>query len=230
MKSVLSAIFTIALVSVLVGAGTFAYYTDTEVSSGNTLTADEMGLIILDDDESWRDGVTATWTMDNMKPGDSVLNGYVKLDLADGSLNADHMEIKCDYSVTEEDSQTESDTDPNTDEHPDLMATNMTITSATYDNGGVIDLLTGDSNGFYAHNDDWVINDIDEDGIITLYDLKYGYLDNLPAPDGDHRTFRMDVKFNENAGNEFQGDTLDLTVIFILNQDESQSHTPEVED
>ncbi len=39
MKSALTAILTIAFVSTLLGAGTLAYFSDTETSSGNTLTA-----------------------------------------------------------------------------------------------------------------------------------------------------------------------------------------------
>ena len=39
MKTALTGILTIALVSVLVGAGTFAFYADTETSTGNTFAA-----------------------------------------------------------------------------------------------------------------------------------------------------------------------------------------------
>ena len=38
------------------------------------------------------------------------------------------LEITCDYTVTEETPQAESDTDPNTDQHPDEMAKHMIIT------------------------------------------------------------------------------------------------------
>lgn len=229
MKTILSAIFTVALVSVLVGAGTFAYYTDTEISSDNTFTADEMDLVTKDTiGDPWTNGVTATWTIDNMVPGDHTY-GYVQLEKVDDSFDADHMEIKCDYFVTEEEPRISSDTDPNTDTNPDSMAKQLVILIATYDNGGNVDLLTGIKTygtDELPVNNDWKIADQDVDGKITLYDFKNSNLDNLQAPNGHMTTFKMDVKFDENAGNDFQGDTLDMTVTFTLNQDVSQSQTP----
>jgi len=65
---------------------------------------------------------------------------------------------------------------------------------------------------------------MDNDGKITLYDLKQDPLDDLPASDDIEEEFqvRMRLKFDENAGNDFQGDTFNLTMIFTLNQDSSQ--------
>ena len=226
-KGVLISVMCIALVVMLAGAGTLAYFSDTETSTGNTFAAGTLDLKIRDDNESWGDGVTATWTLDNMLPGDSKY-GYVKVDKV-GSIDADHLEITCDYIVTEENPQTESDTDPNTHLHPDWMAKNMTVTFAQYDNSGEFNLLTGEKiegGKVVEQHDYWKIEDVDTDGRQTLYDLKYGNggngIDNLPAPNGEQYTFRMRVKFNETAGNDFQGDTFNLTMIFTLNQDSSQ--------
>ncbi len=230
MKSVLTAILTIALVSVLVGAGTFAYYADTEVSSGNTFTAGTMDLKINDEDpDAWDDGAIATWVLSDMKPGDSKTGSVIIT--KEGSLDADHLEITCDYSVDDELPQSEADTDWFTDLHPDLFAKNMTIVSALYDNGDVYDLITGIQwdfvgsggfEGYIVQHDYWKITDGDGDGRVTIYDLKYTGPDDLPAPNNHDYTFRMNVKFDESAGNDFQGDTLNLDVIFTLNQHSSQ--------
>lgn len=57
----------IALVIGLVGAGAFAYFSDTETSSGNTLTAGTLDVKVDGED----DGATvASVTLSNMKPGD----------------------------------------------------------------------------------------------------------------------------------------------------------------
>ena len=224
-KGALVSVMCIALVVMLAGAGTLAYFSDTETSTGNTFADGTMDLKISDGNESWGDGVTATWTLSDMKPGDTV-SGWVALD-AVGSISANHAEITCDYSVTEESTQTESDTDPNTNQHPDWMAKNLIIDQAWYSGDGYnINLLTGTNMGAEEQHDYWKIEDVDGDGKQTLYDLKYGNegngVDNLPPPDTFQYSFSMNIKFNETAGNDFQGDTFNLTMIFTLNQDGSQ--------
>jgi predicted ribosomally synthesized peptide with SipW-like signal peptide len=223
MKRILVSLSIIGVVAAIAIGSTIAYFSDVETSTGNTFTAGTMDLKVKDSNEDWRDGVTATWMLSNMKPGDSKY-GWVKVDNV-GSVNANHLEVTCDYTVTEEDPPVESDTDPNTNEHPDTMAKEMVITSARYDNGDYdINLLTGDNllTGENENRADWRIDDVDGDGKITLYDLKRDPSDNLPPPNNDQYTFRMTVKFDENAGNDFQGDTLNLIMIFTLNQDASQ--------
>lgn len=231
MKSVLTAILTIALVSVLVGAGTFAYYTDTETSSGNTLVAGTMDLKIKDGGLDWTDGIsTAEWTLSNMKPGDPPVYGSIDF-INTGSISANHLEITCNYTVIEEVPQTVSDTDPNTDGNPDSMAKHMIITSMIYADGTwEYNLLTGnktDNGNIIETNDDWKVNDVGGDEKITLYDLKHDLsgigIDNLEPPTSIVTpTLDMRIKFDEDAGNDFQGDTFNLTMIFTLNQDSSQ--------
>ena len=222
-KGVLISVMCIALVAMLAGAGTLAYFSDTEKSTGNTFADGTFDLKIRDSNEDWSDGVTATWTLSNMKPGDTKY-AWVELKNA-GNIKADHLEITCSYSVTEEVLQTESDTDPNTDAHPDEMAKNMIIKSFTYENTVCdIDCLTGYDEVSGETRAEWRIDDMDDDGKITLYDLKQDPLDDLPASDDIEEEFqvRMRLKFDENAGNDFQGDTFNLTMIFTLNQDSSQ--------
>ena len=64
MKKILISLMAIALVIGLVGAGTMAYFSDTETSSGNTFTAGTLNITL----------GTSSWSgnLDNMKPGDTV--------------------------------------------------------------------------------------------------------------------------------------------------------------
>lgn len=214
-REILFAGMIVGIISLLIGGATLAYFSDSESSTGNTFAAGTLDLRIRDQNEGWKDGVTATWTATDMKPGDSYAFEVPFINLKnDGSIPANHMEITCDYSVIEESPQTESDTDPNTNLNPDKMAKQMVITRCTYYNSAIIDCLTDT-------NPKWQIEDKDGDGKITFFDLKNDKLDDLPAPDGT-AGFEMSVKFDENAGNDFQGDTFDLTMIFTLNQDASQ--------
>jgi hypothetical protein len=186
-------------------------------------------------DGDWSDGVTATWTATGMKPGDSYsfYTKYVDMK-SEGSITPNHLEITSDYSVIEEDPCVESDTDCKTNEHPDEMAKEMLITRCVYHNAEwCFDCLTGEKWSDYStathecsgtklgEDTKWKIENKSGDGKISFYDLKNDKLDDLIPPDGT-TTFEMSVKFDESAGNDFQGDTFNLTMIFTLNQESSQ--------
>jgi predicted ribosomally synthesized peptide with SipW-like signal peptide len=221
MRKILTAIFVVGLVATIAGAGIYAYFSDTETSTGNTFTAGTLDLKVSHTGvDPWSDGVTGTWTLANMKHGDETPLGQVYFKNF-GSITSRTMEITCDYSVDEATNPVESDTDPYTNEHPDSMAKYMAITYIYYrDNNINIDCLTGRDSGGPV-NENWRISDTDEDGRITLYDLKMDPLINLPSPDTQPNKITqldMKIKFDENAGNDFQGDTFDLTMIFTLKQ------------
>lgn len=239
MKKILISLSIIAVVAVVAIGGTIAYFQDTETSVGNILSAGELDMKIMDNDESYGDGVKATWTAEDVKPGNqyNFFVPFVQLIKTFGSIDANHTEITCDYSVIEEIPQTESDTDPNTNLHPDAMAKEMLITRCVYkEDANCIDCLTGQRrSGFDPINhicvgsvletrNDWKIEDQTPlDGKISFYDLKNDKLDNLPpVPNLSEPKFEMGVEFAESAGNDFQGDVFDLTMIFTLNQDASQ--------
>ncbi len=65
MKRILISLMTMALVGALVAGGIYAYFSDTETSSGNTFTAGTLDLEV-DDENPWTStGVTVS----NMEPG-----------------------------------------------------------------------------------------------------------------------------------------------------------------
>jgi len=237
MKKILVSLSIIGVVAAIAIGGTIAYFSDTETSVGNTLTAGVLDLKIRDGDEKWGDGVVGTWTADDVKPGNEYefLAPLVMLSKTYDSIDADHLEITCDYAVEEEDPCIESDTDCETNLHPEEMAKEMLITRCVYRDDTCIDCLTGkEYNGYDTENqvctgielgqkDDWKIEDRNGDGKISFYDLNQDKLDNLPpVPNTPFYYFEMGVKFAETAGNDFQGDSFDLTMIFTLNQDASQ--------
>jgi len=112
-KKILISLSVIGVVSTIAIGGTIAYFSDVKTSAGNTLTAGTLDLKIRDQDEFYRDGVTATWMATDVKPGNeyAFLVPFVQLTKTFGSIDADHLEITCDYSVIEEDPCIESDTD-----------------------------------------------------------------------------------------------------------------------
>ena len=211
----------ILLASLLAGANLYAYFSDTETSTGNIFTARTLDLKLSHSSTGpWTDGVTATWTLSDMKPGDETALARVYFKNF-GSVSSSTMTITCEYSVDEATNPVESDTDPHTDQHPDEMAKHMIITYIYYRNDEInINCLTGEDDG-YPPNEDWKITDIDGDGKITLYEFKMDPLINLPSPDTQTNKitqFEMKIKFDENADSDFIGDTFNLTMIFTLKQ------------
>ncbi len=121
MKKILASLVIIVLVSTVTIAATKAYFSDTETSTGNSFTAGTLNLKL-----NGTDGVTTTWAMSNMKPGDSV---SASINLTNpGSITANHVEISVANTETKSLSQV------------------LQITSLTYDG---VDILSNiaDSNG-----------------------------------------------------------------------------------
>jgi hypothetical protein len=186
-----------------------------------------LDLKLRDQDERWGDGVVATWTATNMAPGDifTFEGSFVGLK----SNNRGELGISCLYDVVEEFPQTEADIDPYTNLHPDSMAKYMNINSLIY-SGKLwqIDMLTGEliwaptrgnANQVLYTNNNWRLRDIDNNDRITFYDLSQAPVTNLPSPLWGWACgayLRMSVSFDQDAGNEFQGDTLNFTMVFTL--------------
>jgi len=228
--------FLIASLAMILALGmigsAFAYFTDVETSSENILTAGTLDLKIKGAG-GWGDvGPVGEWTMSNMTPGVNAEFGSVNLRY-DGTVSGHHIEVGCTYTATEGDPFPGGPGTPDmvdTAADPDSFARYVEITSfdyygsgwhITYVKGvgysttGPVPLVDGKVDA------DWQI-DPHGDGIISLYDLYLDPLDNLPPPTAADVAFDMTVKFNEGAGNDLQGDTLDATVYFTLNQDVSQ--------
>ncbi len=200
------------LVIAMVGVGSIVYVQRSAASLGGLIQDLTFDLKVRDQDECAGDGVSATWTVLDMAPGDSFAFGYPDhyVDLEKlGLLPADHLEIGCSYSGFTV---------------PDEMARQMTLTGLSYTKGAwSIDLLRGTggpcirSCGYDPG--DWQVQDVDGDGKLTFYDLQARPLDNLPPPclggGGDARV-EMSMAFDEQAGDQYQGVSLTMTMYFTI--------------
>jgi len=236
----MSKIFNSLLIigAIIAVVGTAAYFMGSKI--GIAFSEAELILTIGDQDEGYKEGgVVGTWTAENMLPGDGWAfdTSFVGL-FNTGGVSGDHLEITCDFTVTEESPRLESDTDWNTDLNPDKMAKEMIIMKSIYygtEDGTAfcINALSGERLSFFnplgrycvgvpsTENPHWKIEDKDEDGKITFFDLKNDKLDNLPPPN-EGTFYIMNIMFSADASNDFQGDTFDLTMFFTSNEDASQ--------
>jgi hypothetical protein len=232
LRGILLSLMAVLLVSGMIGAAYACPDNNSQCHHDNCRCKCKIDLKLKDQDEGWGDGVTATWTATSMAPGDEFTFDGSFVGLRDNSskdLCEEGVAVTCEYEVDEEFPQTEADTDPQTDLYPDGMAQQMVITRCVYKNCiWQIDCLTGklaiekrykSTLWKNCHNADWRIQDADSDGRITFYDLKQIPLTNLPSPRWggiDGTRFEMSVRFHQDAGDEFQGDTLTLTMIYTL--------------
>ena len=221
MRKLLLSMLATFLVIGLVGAGTFAWFQDTETSTENTFQAGTLNLKLWGPNGWTDDGLTGTWTMpEAMIPGVTESNlGSVDLRQF-GTIAGTSLEISCDYTVTEV--WQEPDTE-DTSLVPVNFAKYLEITHLRYeDSDWYINGLTGEkidysTNNVLATSEDWKVSDTDGVGGVSLFDLKVDSLINLPPPDGTHK-FSMKLKFHADAGNNLQGDIFNGTIKFILHQ------------
>lgn len=201
MRKFLIPALAIALVMGLVIASTWAVFSDTETSSGNTFTTGGLDLKLKDNNEPWGDGVTATWTMSNMKPGDELAGAIEEVGLKNvGSVPASTLDITAINTVIDPPGP-ESDTEEGTTD----MDRVMEITWMEYEDGaGVIYCLL-------------LFDDLNGNGWKDLDDLENDPIIGIPAPVGTGR-FQLGLKFRPEADNDYQGDTLVSDFVFTLNQ------------
>ncbi len=225
-KFILSAL-VIMLALGLAGAGSLAYFSDTETSTGNTLTAGTLNLEIKDDStfdpDPWGNGVDLTWVMDNMLPGVSEVTNNVTLRNV-GSVVENHVEISFSNTIDEVTGwpglhPVESDTVPYSIA-PDL-AKWLQITQMQYCGTNLKSAIEA-TVGYDVNGNGWL--DLDDLARSPAVIADNGPLDNLTPPHllGGEASFHMTVMFNGGATNDIQGDVLTTTVTFTLNQEASQ--------
>jgi predicted ribosomally synthesized peptide with SipW-like signal peptide len=204
------------LLGVTFGA-TWAYFQDTETSSGNQLTAGTLDLKLSDANETDLDGVSASFSGSNLMPGDSVGPSTITLKNT-GSATADHADIKFQNSVTDNASYNAADLGPNIAD----MSTVMTVTAMSY---GVTNLLAqtvpGTFDNSYIEAAD---NAGNNNGIITMNELNNVIIQSLAAPaaSGGTMVFFITINLPSSTGNGVQGDSMTTTVTFGLFQTSGQ--------
>jgi predicted ribosomally synthesized peptide with SipW-like signal peptide len=230
-KKILVSMMVIGLVATLAGAGLYAYFSDTETSTGNVFTAGTLDIKLADGDEAYSDGVTATWkSPSNWAPGESVpaeLRIY-----NDGSVDADYLLFK---------DQTVVPLDPGADGSDLRNAILITeFIEYRWDGSAWYVVCTNDlvawEDWLYANHVEW--DSAGNDGKLTFREFWAGYktgtsgasdyfdvitgkeyLDGNPAvPAGGYYKIKMTFTFDPDAGNKYQGDSLSFDLLVYAHQ------------
>ena len=194
MKKILGLIVAMVLFTGMAGIGTWAYFSDTESSTGNTITAGTLDLKTND-----VDGVTATLPATNMGPGDSTGPQTITLK-NNGSTASASLDMSFSYVNT--------DVGPNTiPMTADQTAFMLEVTTLDY---GATDLaaIVDDSNG-----NGWL--DL-QDLLVDFSNEMVGLTPGLAA--GASVVFGIEVVLRAGTSADYQDDGITVTMNFVLNQ------------
>ncbi|OGC97994.1 hypothetical protein A2701_03005, partial [Candidatus Amesbacteria bacterium RIFCSPHIGHO2_01_FULL_47_34] len=201
-KIALSALSAVAA-TLLIGAGTYAYFSDIATSSSNAFSSGVLNLQLDDISEGISENVSASFGAGTLSPGNSV-NGFVSLH---NGGTVDIAEVK--------------------------MAANQTSNANGGDGSdiaSVLDLtvLSGDDNTCTTSQFDHTISiagSVGDDVLpVTLAELNAEDFDSLSIPLTAGSTKYLCVTFTmkTGAGDEYQGDSILEDFVFTAHQHASQ--------
>ena len=211
MKKILMSLMTIALVIGLVGAGTVAYFSDTETSTGNTFTAGKLNLKV-----DGLDGANVVkFTVANTYPGASgggtwtLLNagslaGYVDLENI-SVANAEN------YDANTNEAEAVDDLDTSNETGGGELGVNLDVVLFWDDGTGGGTAGNGIQDGTEA-----TIYSGDLDSIAGNYEANY------LLNDGATTYISMTWSIDTNVNNQIQGDSATLDITFELAQTTGQ--------
>jgi len=220
-RKVLASLLVIAVVAGLVGAGTWAYFSDTGMSSENAFTAGTIDLQLRNDEVGdWGDGVTATWSSPNWAPGDPEVVAELRMKNI-GTTGALTGRI-CAENLVEINNGT-APAEPaggganNIADHIYITTLEYTEDGSTYVGGagmlGWYESIFGDGDGTFT------LRELFTKGYCMVFWTGTGNpgdsgVDYLPAG-GNIQKFKIGFTFEQDAGNDYQSDkaTFDLRVV-----------------
>jgi spore coat-associated protein N len=205
-KKLLFSVFILGLAVTLASTGTWAWMSDAKTSPSTTFTSGTLDMQLSDPNEAYADGVTATWSSPLFKPGDKF-SAELRFTNA-GTVGAKHV-----YITPGNLQSTPTSKYPNADLSDEIIITNI--------KGHFIPINWYSANlvtlpGVLLYDGKWVGLGTalgNHDGILTLKEFckaKFvaNYLNLAPvlSPNNKHDLgFVLEGKFDENAGNEYQG-------------------------
>lgn len=195
----ISGLSILTALSLMTGA-TFAYFSDSGISTGNTFSSGTLDLQLSNSGESFTDNVTATFGGTNMAPGGSEVLGTLHLK-NNGTIDANHEDIAFSNSLTQALSLPGSDSTHPMDQF--LQVTTLTFDGTDYLNVGTTGHLTDhNSNGFLD------MDDLETQGLSNLAGIAAGGTKNLV----------LGVALHTSTPNDIQGDSVTTTVNVTLTQ------------
>lgn len=207
-KKILASMLIIGAVSILLGAGTVAYFSDKETSTGNTLTVGLGPDLVLYPCEG---SPTLPFLVDNIMPGDS---GVVDVSLRNDGPVAGWLSMKLINCVNDENGRLEPEIEAGdtTPDEGELGSKLYLLIWFDDDNDGEIDSGEQLIVGGEGYVDDLCGVKIPIDGYPT-YDIMPGY-------SGWWATIGFKWSLDSSVGNIVQSDIVSFDIEFTLTEEE----------
>jgi predicted ribosomally synthesized peptide with SipW-like signal peptide len=193
MKKLVGILLALIIALAVVGGGTWAVLQDPESALNNKIAAGTLDLRTNN-----VNGVTATLTATSLKPNTNVGPQTIVLKNA-GTVYGSTLNFSCSY--------TESD-----------GAQNGTTNMSADDVAKILQVIIMDYNRLDLTSDNYT-TDVDGNGYKDLYDVAHT---TYPALLGlnylDEKNFVVQLKMRDGIDNNFQGDGVNITMTFVLNQ------------
>lgn len=206
MKKILGLSIAALLVIGLVGGGTWAYFSDTETSTGNSFAVGTLDLVV--NSENPLSSVLIDGSSVSLAPGDSLSQVSIPC-LNDGDLTGDlHVRIT---SVTPSGGTAVYPSgDPKCSNEPEYYAEGGPGSWVAVDDIDTVMTLDADENGGSG------ITGLDGQTISSVEDTWVKVKDDLAG--GETFTLDLGATLSDSTTNEYQGDTVTFTLEFALTQ------------
>lgn len=195
-KKMLLSLLVIGVVSVSAGAGTWAYFSDTETSSGNTFTAGTLDIEIPN-----------TFNFGNVAPGDTKTEEITIKNNGSIAAKSVFLELSVVDSEPTDDTEPEEFAETTTGDVYDISKM-IEITNITYDTVDISSLYAGfdNGNGYLDLDDLNNASKIEINGGVNLNTLMTA-------------TVIIEMQLHTTTNNEYQGDMSTVTEIVTVTQD-----------
>ena len=193
-KKMLLSILIIGVVSVSAGAGTWAYFSDTESDLGNTFTAATLDAVM-----------TGAFVFDKVAPGVTKTETITVTNNGNIAANSVFLELDVTDSEPTGDTEPEAVAEDGTDVYD--ISKQIEITAMTYDGTSIIGLYTnGNGNGYLD------LDDLNTDGKTEINGAN-------PLAASASVDIVIEMKLHADTDNEYQGDRSTVDEIITVTQD-----------
>lgn len=227
-RRVLGSVVATGAAAAGVGAGTWAAFSDTESSSGNSVQAGTLDLTLSDSN-------SLQWSIIADSPGEPPTDTQDIVFHNVGSLNADHLELDFSNTTKEDDDGDPSngysrgpESDPT--DGASGMAQYVRVETLTYERPDGTKLTLVSNSQPYSNSGRPDITNTNDTGFIDLDDLtapeNEDALDNFTPPppnDSDQSILNIHLVLDKSTPNDYQGDAVLTEVTASLQQDSSQN-------
>ena len=221
MKKIAISLGIIGVVAAIVIGATTAYFSDTETSSGNTILAGTIDLTVTGE------SVDLPFTLEDMKPGYEEI--VTKKIVVTSNPSNVWMMLKDFVTGTGVENEAECKAEQGTWQPLNKNCKDQANERNDLDNQIYYDLsvcIDADESGICDYHVEEVIYSFEEKDLETLASLENKWIPlKMDLAPGTPLLVMQSFHFNEEAGNEYQGDILTFNEEFVAYQKEATSPT-----